>query len=80
MGLLLNIYHAKIKIVLGALKASRTNILLILVYLLGVISGCFGLGLALTEAIQKGAILYAYVDELSALISLGLAITILTSF
>ncbi len=80
MRLLLNIYHAKIKIVLGALKASRTNILLILVYLLGVISGCFGLGLALTEAIQKGAILYAYVDELSALISLGLAITILTSF
>ena len=80
MSRLLNVYLVKVKIVLGAFKASKINLLLILVYLFGVVFGCFGLGMAVTEAIRRGMDLSVYVDEFSALISLGLAVAILASF
>jgi len=80
MGHLLNVYLAKVKIVLGAFKASKINLLLIFIYLLGVVSGGFGLGLAVTEDVRKGTVLSVYIDELSALISLGIAIAIIASF
>jgi len=80
MSRLLDVYFAKVKIVLGAFKASRINLFLIFIYLFGVVFGCFGMGVAVTEAIRRGLDLSAYVDEFSALISLGLAVTMITSF
>jgi len=56
MSRLLNVYLAKIKIVLGAFKASKVNLFLIFIYLFGVLFGCFGLGMALTEAIRSGSL------------------------
>jgi len=80
MNRLLDVYLAKIKIILGAFKASRINLFLIFIYLFGVVVGCFGLGAGLSRAIEEGLDLSAYLDEFSALISLGLAVTIIVSF
>jgi len=80
MSRLLDVYSAKVKIVLGTFKASKVNLFLIFIYLFGVLFGCFGLGMAITEAIRMGMDLSAYVDEFSALISLGLAVAITASF
>jgi len=80
MSRLLDVYFAKVKIILGAFKASKINLFLIFLYLFGVVTGCFGLGTVLSGAIREGVDLSAYLDEFSALISLGLAVTIIVSF
>jgi len=80
MSRLLDVYFAKVKILLGTFRASKISLILIFIYLFGVVSGCFGMGMVIVEAIRKGMNLSIYVDELSALISLALAITIIAAF
>jgi len=80
MNRLLDVYFAKVKIILGAFKASKINLFLVFIYLFGVVIGCFGLSIVLSGAIKEGLDLSAYLDEFSALISLGLAVTIIVSF
>jgi len=80
MSRLLDVYLAKVKIVLGAFRASKISLLLIFVYLFGVVSSSFLMGLIVVEALKRGAVLSAYINELSALISLAFAITTITAF
>ena len=79
MSRLLDVYFAKVKIILGAFKASKINLFLVFIYLFGVVIGCFGLSIVLSGAIKEGLDLSVYLDEFSALISLGLAVTIIVS-
>jgi len=80
MNRLLDVYFAKVKIVLGAFKASKISLLLIFIYLFGVLFSCFSVGMIVVESIREGMNLSVYIDEFSVLISLALAITIITSF
>jgi len=80
MSRLLDIYFAKVKIVLGAFRASRISLLLIFVYLFGVVSGSFGMGIIVVEALKEGVNFSIYINELSALISIALAVTIIAAF
>jgi len=80
MTSLRDIYFAKVKIVLGAFRASKVNLLLIFIYLFGVLFGSIIMSIIVVEALGKGMNLSVYADELSALISLALGITIIASF
>ncbi len=80
MGLILDIYLAKVKIALGTFRVSRISLLFIFIYLFGVLFGSSVMGMAVVEALREGVNFSVYVNELSALISLALAISIIASF
>ena len=79
MRQVLNVYLVKIKAVLGAVRASRINLLLIYLYLFGASIGSFGLGTGLGQSLRFINPV-SFIDETSALISAFLAIAITLSF
>lgn len=79
MRQILNVYLVKTKAVLGAARASRINLLLIYLYLLGTSIGSFSLGIGLSQSLRFINPV-AFIDETSALISAFLAIAITLSF
>jgi len=80
MSRLLNVYFAKVKIALGAFRASKISLFFIFIYLFGVVSGSLGMGMVVVEALRKGVDLSVYINELSVLISLALVLTIIAAF
>ncbi|RLI11647.1 hypothetical protein DRO35_04680, partial [Candidatus Bathyarchaeota archaeon] len=79
MRQVLNVYLVKIKAVLGAVRASRINLLLMYLYLLGASIGSFSLGIGLSQSLRFINPI-AFIDEASALISAFLAVAITLSF
>lgn len=76
MGTFLNLYRLKVKVFLGAFKASKVSLILLAVYLVGTTPGSIGMSIALANSVKEGADLTAYLDPFSAVISGLLALTL----
>ncbi|MBS7627539.1 hypothetical protein KEJ36_01775, partial [Candidatus Bathyarchaeota archaeon] len=80
MGLLLDLYRIKMKIFLGAFRASKLSLLLLFLYAIGFIPGTIGMSTLLAASIKEGMDLMVYVGPLSTIISTLLALIILSTF
>ncbi|MEM3693072.1 MAG: hypothetical protein QXI39_03520 [Candidatus Bathyarchaeia archaeon] len=80
MGLLLDLYRIKVKLFLGAFRASKLSLLLLFLYALGFLPGTIGMSTLLAASIKEGMDLMVYVNPLSTVISALLALILLSTF
>lgn len=79
MGIFLDLYKLKIKVLLGAIRSSKASIILVAFYLIGTIPGSLGGSITIIQAIKQGIDLTAYLDVLSAILSAFLAMVLLAT-
>jgi len=81
MGLVIDLFKMKIKVLFGSLRASKTSLLLFLVYFLGMLPAAIGLSMSAVELLQRGVeFLSAYVDTLAAIISGFMALALISTY
>lgn len=83
LGMILDLYTLKIKVFFGAVRASKANIILLAVYIFSFLPGTIGLSFAITNAVsslrQDGANIELFINILSAVVSMVIAVAILLS-
>ena len=79
MGLFLNLYKLKIKIFLGAIRASKLSVLLVALYFVGVLPGSIGMSIAIINVVREGIDLTVHLDSLSTVISGVIAMILISS-
>ena len=80
MGTVIDLFKMKIKVLFGSLRASKSSLLLFLVYFLGMLPATIGLSMGLIELLRKGVDLSAYVDTLAAIISGFMALALISTY
>lgn len=69
MGILFDLYKLKVKIFLGAIRASKASMLLLAIYIIGIAPSSIGMSMIIVDAVKGGIDLLVYLDALAALIS-----------
>ncbi len=80
MGIVIDLFKMKTKVLFGSLRASKTSLLLFLIYFLGMVPGTIGLSMSTVELLQSGVDLLAYVDTLAAIISGFMALALVSTY
>lgn len=80
MGILFDLYKLKVKLFLGALRISKSSIVLLAVYALGMIPQTISMSMVVVDSVKKGIDLTVYLDALSAIISGFLVLVLLSTF
>lgn len=80
MSVLFDLYKLKVKLFLGAFRVSKTSMVILAVYALGMIPGTIGVSTAVVKLVNEGADLTVHLEALSAIISGFLAFILLSTF
>jgi hypothetical protein len=79
MGLCLDLYKLKIKVFLGAVRASRASIFLVALYFVGILPGSIGMSIAVSNLVREGIDLTVHLDYLSTVTSGVVALSLISA-
>ncbi len=79
MGVLLDLYKLKVKLYIGAFRASRSSMILLAVYTLSLLPTTFGMSYVVIEAVNSGVSLAFYTSIFAVIISGFISLLLVSS-